>query len=73
MKHKKRMKRYKNRNYHHLIPESRGGSYSIKNLLLINIERHKIWHTLFGNRTISEVIQMLIRLERMKGVQSGCS
>jgi hypothetical protein len=69
LKKGKRMKKFKNRNYHHLIPQSRGGIYAINNLLLIDIERHKIWHKLFGNRTLGEVIQLLIRLERMKG---GC-
>jgi len=67
MKHNKRMRKYSGRNYHHLVPQCRGGSYSFRNLLLMKIERHKIWHQLFGTRTISEVIKLLIRLERMKG------
>jgi hypothetical protein len=62
----KKKKHYKRRNYHHLVPKSRGGAYSDSNLLLIKIERHEHWHMIFGNRTLREVIILLIRLERMK-------
>lgn len=63
----KRKKRYRGRNYHHLTPKSRKGGYSDSNLLLIYRERHAIWHRIFGNKTLEEVIALLIRLSRMKG------
>jgi len=61
----KRPKR-KGRNYHHLRPRSRGGDFSVKNLLLMDIERHKYWHIIFGNRTLEEVIILLKRIKRAK-------
>ena len=64
---KKRKKKYVGRNYHHLKPQSRGGKYIDSNLLLIKIDRHHFWHKIFGNRTLGEVIRLLIRLERVKG------
>ena len=67
----KKRKRYKGRNYHHLTPKSRGGGYSVNNLLLMNIVRHRYWHKIFGNRTLQEVISLLKRLERLKEVQCG--
>jgi len=72
VKHKKRMKKFRGRNYHHLVPKSRGGGYTAKNLLLMKIERHAMWHKLFGNRTLDEIIHLLIRLERMKGGYGEC-
>jgi hypothetical protein len=71
MKKGKRKKHYQGRSYHHLIPKSRNGEYTPSNLLLMQVERHKIWHKLFGNRTLSEVINLLIRLKKLKEVQSG--
>lgn len=63
------MPRFQGRNYHHLKPRSLGGSNHVSNLLLIDIERHQYWHKLFGLKTLPEVINLLIRLERMKGAQ----
>lgn len=64
---KKRKKHHKGMSYHHLIPASRGGKYTDTNLLLMKIYRHETWHKIFGNRTLSEVIRLLIRIERIKG------
>lgn len=60
---------YKNRRYnrHHMRPKSRGGTKDPKNMLYMKIDRHDAWHLLFGNRTISEVIRLLIRIKRAKG------
>ena len=60
-------KRYRGRNYHHLTPRSRHGSMSDSNLLLIYRDKHAYWHRLFGNKTLEEVIALLIRLSRIKG------
>jgi len=52
---------------HHLTPKSRGGDHSPENLLLLKIDRHFYWHKLFGRRTLEEVIQLLLRVHRVKG------
>jgi len=54
------------RNLHHLTPRSRGGGHSRRNLLLIDEERHVEWHRVFGNLTLEEVIELLVRLQRAK-------
>lgn len=69
-KQKKHPKRHSGRNRHHLIPVSRGGTNSDRNLLLIDIEKHEAWHRIFGLRTLSEVISILHRLDRMKKHQT---
>ncbi len=58
--------RYPGRNKHHLIPRSRGGNNSDRNLLLIDIEKHEAWHRIFGLRSLREIISLLQRLDRMK-------
>lgn len=68
-KKKHKMKRYRNRNRHHLVPKSRGGSAAPSNLLLIDIDRHRVWHKLFGNLTLEEVIRLLQRLQKCKAAQ----
>src|SRR5574343_856782 len=41
---------YKGRNRHHFFrAKSRGGGSDKRNLLLIDIERHRNWHAVFGN------------------------
>jgi len=59
--------RYPGRNFHHLLPRSRGGEKTADNLLLIHIDRHRRWHNLFGTRSLEEVILLLVRLHRAKG------
>lgn len=61
-----RRKRFANRNYHHLKPRSRGGLNTSQNLLLIKIERHRLLHRIFGNRTLDEIIALLNRLKKAK-------
>jgi len=63
------MKRYRKRrwrNKHHLIPKSRGGNGYHRNLLLIDGELHIKWHQVFKNRTLDEVIALLVRVRRAK-------
>lgn len=57
------------RNRHHLVPRSRQGTNNVWNLLLIDCERHTWWHKVFGNRTLDEVISLLIRVRRAKQCQ----
>jgi hypothetical protein len=59
--------RYPGRNFHHLLPRSRGGEQTTDNLLLIHVDRHRRWHNLFGTRSLEEVIQLLVRVHRAKG------
>jgi len=59
MKHKK--------NRHHLTPKIRGGGIESSNLLTIDIDKHIYWHRIFGTLTLEEVINLLIRLKKMKG------
>jgi len=56
----------KARNRHHLKPKSRGGQKVESNLLLIDMERHNAWHKLWGNRTLDEVIELLLRVRQAK-------
>lgn len=67
----KKKKRYKGRNYHHLRPRQRGGKDNEGNLLLIDIEKHIYWHKIFKNKTLDEVIGLLIRLSRRRDNRYG--
>ena len=60
------MKHHKHRNKHHLKPRSRGGDAQPANLLLIDIDKHILFHKIFGNHTLYEVINILIRVARAK-------
>ena len=60
-----RLRAHSGRNYHHLVPKSRGGKARPQNLLLIRLDRHKGWHILFKDEryrdmTLDETITMLI-------------
>src|SRR5438270_1658289 len=65
--YKQESSRYSGRHFHHLLPRSRGGEKTTDNLLLIHIDRHQKWHSLFGNRSLEEVISLLVRVHRAKG------
>ena len=47
------------RNYHHLRPRVRGGQDLPHNLLFIKVTRHRAWHTLWGNASLNEIINLL--------------
>ena len=80
---KKRLKRVKRQNRrkkqnkgkhpgrdkHHLTAKAFNGPTIKSNLLLIDIEKHRCWHRLFGLRNLRQVIELLERVERMKGKQ----
>lgn len=63
---KKRAKRLRGRNYHHIKNRCDGGTNDPENLLLIDKERHDYWHRVFKNLDLYEAIEMLIRLGKMK-------
>ena len=71
MKHRKHGKHYRYRNRHHLVARARGGRGQEWNLLLIQEERHELWHRIFGLRDLDEIIQLLIRLKRIKDFKKG--
>ena len=57
---------HKGQNRHHLTPKSRGGKSTEANLIWIRIDRHRFWHAIFGNMTLDEVINLLIRLREIQ-------
>jgi len=63
-KRNRKVRRFRNR--HHLVPKSRGGSMSKRNLFYIDGDVHRRWHMVFGNRTLEEIIALLIRVQRAK-------
>jgi hypothetical protein len=63
----RKVRRWRNR--HHLVPKSRGGSMSRRNLLYVDGNVHRRWHEVFGNRTLEEVIALLLRVQRAKAQQ----
>lgn len=46
---------------HHIIPKSRGGKTTEKNLIETTQTKHRAYHTLFGNATPEEAVLILIR------------
>ena len=66
MKKKHRSLGNRKNSLHHLKNRCVGGSSADWNLLEINKEKHAMWHKLFGNIDLREVIVLLQRLERMK-------
>ena len=61
--------RHKGRQWHHDKAVSRGGDNSIQNLILLDATVHANLHLVFGNRSLDEIIAILVRLRRMKGRQ----
>ena len=64
----RKVRRWRNR--HHLTPKSRRGSMSKRNLLYVDGNVHRRWHEVFGNRTLEEIIALLIRVQRAKEYQT---
>ena len=58
--------RKKKRTRHHIRPKSRGGSNEVSNILMLWETKHRIWHEVFDNRTLEEVIELLIRVKQAK-------
>jgi len=55
------MKKKKKFDYHHRLPQSRGGtdSYPEGNLVRVSKQRHAHWHALFANRDVESIIAEL--------------
>ena len=45
---------------HHIIPRSRDGKYSLENIAVININKHRLYHTMFENKTPDEIVEHLV-------------
>ena len=60
------LKRSKKVNKHHLLPEARGGKWSVDNILMWDTVRHAAWHLLFGIKTFPEVASLLLRAWNIK-------
>lgn len=54
-----RVKSLEKNSTHHIVPKSRGGDASRKNLAKVNRMLHEKYHSLFENRTPEEIIQSL--------------
>lgn len=53
-------------NRHHLTNACRGGTKDSWNLIDLKMYKHEIWHKLFKNLSLEEVIALLQRLLHMK-------
>lgn len=56
-------KRYGKLTRHHNLARSRNGGNDIGNIIWLTAEHHQLLHKLFGNRTLTEIIAVLERLE----------
>lgn len=69
-RHKVQLKHLKGRDRHHFFrARSLGGSDTIDNLLLMDIERHRSWHGLFGLKSAEQALALLQRVVRAKARQ----
>lgn len=57
------------KNRHHIKAKSLGGSMDVWNLLILDEERHRALHFLFGNMNLLEIIELLQRLLHAKESQ----
>jgi len=64
-KRKKRWKRARKFNRHHIRARVRGGKSSLDNLIRLDINRHRAYHLLFGNMTFKEASRLLTRADTM--------
>ncbi len=48
-------------NKHHDKPKARNGTKNFKNILKLDVNRHRAYHFLFGNRTLLEAAALLKR------------
>ncbi len=67
---KKENPKMKKMNRHHLTNKCNGGGGNIENILWIYMNRHEVWHSLFKNLDLEQVIQLLIRVKSAKDNQT---
>jgi hypothetical protein len=52
--------------HHHNLARSRKGRSNPENIIHLKCFKHELFHQLFGNRTLVEAAEILLRLDRMK-------
>lgn len=63
---RRKARRPKRLTKHHLTPSCRGGKTTPENILYIWRDKHEMFHFLFGNLTLEEIIHLLQRVARIK-------
>lgn len=53
-KHADICKKFDQFNHHHIKAKSRGGNSKPDNIIIWNVESHRMYHALFGNMTLIE-------------------
>lgn len=53
-------------NKHHIINKCRNGQNTPENIILLDTERHRAFHLLFGNMDFLEVANLLIKAYHIK-------
>jgi len=54
---------------HHIVNKCNGGQTTPENILLLFEEKHRAWHSIFGNADLNEAIAILQRVKQMKNHQ----
>ncbi len=57
------------RDHHHLFPVSRRMRDREQYLLYLWRKKHDAWHRLFGDKTLPEIIALLRKIARLKGIE----
>lgn len=57
---KRKSKKPRKCDRHHVIPSSRGGSSSLENIANTDGKKHEFYHALFGNKTPVEIVEYLV-------------
>ena len=66
MKYQHRWQRSHRKNKHHIKNKCRGGQDDPQNIILLDTERHKAYHFLFGNLDFLEAASLLKRAQSLK-------
>jgi hypothetical protein len=53
-------------NHHHNLAKSRGGTWSQMNILVWDVNVHRAFHLIFGNRTLEEAAEFLRHMNELK-------
>lgn len=54
------------KNKHHILAKCRGGTYDSHNIINWDINQHAAYHYLFGVRTLVEVAEWLLYIDKQK-------
>jgi len=65
----KRKRKERRQTRHHLTAKSNQGNNHKSNIILMWRNRHSYFHSLFGNRSLEEIINVLLRLKKFKDQQ----